>query len=89
MTPTQEQIAELDKQINESTDVSPEDKVSRRELLRRLFYLGNECRKQGVDEDFLRTRLPHEAVPIMAGSWDVVPKRIESVMKLWKFKRGR
>lgn len=79
----------MDRQIDASQDVPAEDKTSRREMLRRLFYLGNECRKQGASEEFLRSRIPHEAVPIMAGSWDVVPKRVESVMKLWKLKRGR
>jgi len=84
--PTQQEVELLDQQINESTDVSPQDKNTRREMLRRLFYLGNECRKQGAGEDFLRGRIPHEAVPIMAGSWDVVPTRVCAVMKLWKFK---
>lgn len=89
MSLTKEQIQQLDAQIDASNDVSPEDKASRREMLRRLFHLGNECRRQGASEEFLRQRIPHESVPIMAGGWDVVPKRIESVMKLWKIKGGR
>ena len=83
---TEGEIAQLDRQIDESKDVSTSDKTNRREMLRRLFHLGNECRKQGASEDFLRDRIPHEAVPIMAGNWDVVSKRVTAVMKLWAMK---
>ncbi len=85
-TPSPAELASLDLQINASEDVNAFDKKTKRGLLRKLFFIGNECKKQGVHEDFLRDRLVHEAVPMLATgkNWAPVFKRVPVICGMWE-----
>jgi hypothetical protein len=86
---SEEEIMELDLQIQTSPDVSEKDKSVKKDLLRRLFFIGNECKKLGVGETFLRDRLVHEAPSILAmgKNWTPVFKRVNVVTELWARKQ--
>lgn len=80
-----ELIKSLDAQIEASGDVSESDKVSKRTLLRKMFHLGNLLKEQGVSEEFIRRKLPHEAANLMIESgWGVVDERFKKVLAMWK-----
>lgn len=80
--PSAEELAALDAKIDASPDVSDADRASRRELLRRMFCLGERLRAAGVGEDWLRARLPAEAV--LVTSWAAVDAREAVLARLWK-----
>jgi hypothetical protein len=82
--PNETTIQALDKQINASLDVSVEDKKSKRKLLRMMFHMGNLLREQGVSEEFLKKKMPHEAATIMTGGWSAVESRMPRVLAMWK-----
>lgn len=74
----------LDEQIDASPDVSADDKKTKRKLLRMLFHMGNQLKEQGVGEEFLKKKMPHEAPNIMTGGWSAVESRIPRVLAMWK-----
>ncbi len=78
-------IESLDAQIEASEDVSQSDKDTKRALLRKMFHLGNLLKDQGVSEEFIRRKLPHEAANLMIESgWGVVDERLKKVLAMWK-----
>lgn len=84
---SEELIRALDEQIDASPDVSADQRAKSRELLRRLFHLGNLLRKEGVSEDFLRDRLPTEAMNV--STWKDVDTRKSALLRVYKMKSGK
>lgn len=81
-TPSPETIAALDAQIDAEDRVPDDEKRASKERLRRLFHLGNLLREDGVDEEWLVTRLPQEFV--LLTSWASVTQRRQTLNTLWR-----
>lgn len=80
--PGADDLRALDAQIDASEDVPPERKTNDRGLLRLMFETGNRLRALGVEEAFIRSKLPMKATDLKIGQWPGVVDVTDAIFKL-------
>lgn len=86
MQPDESVLQRMDALIDASTEVPLQDKLKRRPLLRVLFWLGEELKSRGVEEEFIRSKVKTVATTIAVAPkpWALAQKKLDVFHQQWK-----
>lgn len=79
-----EEMEALRAQIAESAELSDDEKSQNKRILPMLFWLGNQLREAGCDEDWIRPRVKSVGTSLkfnLIDPWKTVRNRRETLLK--------